>query len=99
VVAGVLSLRSVLFNFRSNSHVFSIIYNLVPFHYHKRAHRYIRFPREGSGGRESGAVEWELAIGETSGLVLLEATDCSTTTTTTTTTTHRLKISCTYSAV
>jgi len=33
---GVLSfLRVVLFNFRSNSHVFSIIYYLAPFHCHK----------------------------------------------------------------
>jgi len=49
-----------------------------------------------------GGLECELAIGGTSGLVLLEATDGSTTTTTTTTTitiTHRLKISCTSSAV
>jgi hypothetical protein len=98
---GVLSsLRSVLFNFCSNSHVLSIVYFLAPFHYHKAAQRYSRFPRE-VVGRGSGAVGCELAIGGTSGLVLVEATDCSstTTTTTTTTTTHRFKTSGTSSAV
>ena len=42
---------------------------------------------------------WELAIGGTSGLVSVEATDCSTTTTATTTITQSLKISCTSRAV
>ena len=70
------------------------LYFLAPFHCHKEALRYsTKIPARGRG---SGGVGYELVIGGTIGQVLVEQTDTSTTTTTTT---HRLKVSCTSSAV